>query len=826
MQHFRHFEENVVNPLLSIWFARKFNAFELNIREQQSFARIVRAKPPCQKACHRRMYLTDAVEIDGNVPLVDTGEGATETVFALTAAVPDPDTAIDVAAFLAEAPLPPFEDRRTAHLDAGRMARALGSADQATYHWDIATDRITWSSNVRDLLGLDANQLATGRQFAAYLDSENFTSRYDTVLRSSKRDGGAGVKYEIEYRFLPLGKHQDHAIWIEDSGCWFGNTEHGPREAYGTMRLANERHQRDQELQYLSNCDPLTGMMNRARMADALGEAISVATTNKNPCAFAIVAVNNLDVMNEAYGYEVADEVIVALGQRLRHVMRVGDGIARYSGSKFGVILNGCKPDELNAALERFMRAVRDSVIETKMGPVWALLSIGAISLPALGNNAQTAIAHAEEALSEAFRLPGDGYVVYTSSEERRARRLLNARCATEIVSCLRDGLFKLAFQPIIDIKSGEVIMHEALLRMADTTGALITAGHLVPIAERLGLIRLIDRAVLQLALQTLQSYPDAKLSVNISATTVVDPRWNAQLLEMIAAAPEPASRLVLEITETASLADITTSNAFATSLRDLGCGVALDDFGAGYTSYRNLKELPLSHIKLDGSFCTNLASGGDNHVFVKSMVDLSHAFGLLVIAEWVETEADAQILQSLGVDCLQGNLFGEPSIAAPWDARNDANFQLVSNSLAPVESTYFEANIPEIETPRSFDEPSAELTDTANMPDSTPQFISQPEHAPAQASIDDTITVLDDAELDAEIEALARTEANENNIELEVAPAWETALQARDVQEPLPEEPFDDAALDDNLAQLRAALSELNSVFKSEPESADRLAS
>jgi diguanylate cyclase (GGDEF)-like protein len=554
--------------------------------------------------------LIDALEIDGTAPSADTSYDPVSELFSLS--LPD-DAGATPAQHAAH-------DTSFEHLDARRMAQALAGAGQVSYHWDIASDRLTWSGNLKEVLGLTEHQLATGKHFATYLDSENFTSRYDTVLRSNQRDAGKGVKYEIEYRFLPHGKSTDHAVWIEDFGCWFGTSENGTTEAFGIMRLANERHQRDQKLNYLSNCDPLTGMMNRARMSDALGEAITVATTNKNPCAFSIIAVNNLDVMNEAYGYEVADEVIVALSQRLRQVMRVGDGIARYSGSKFGIILNGCKPDELNAALERFMRAVRDSVIETKMGPVWALLSIGAISLPALGDDAQTAIAHAEEALSEAFRLPGDGYVVYTSSEERKARRLLNARCATEIVSCLRDGLFKLAFQPIIDSKTGEVVMHEALLRMADTTGQLITAGHLVPIAERLGLIRLIDRAVLQLALQTLQSYPDAKLSINISATTVVDPRWNAQLLDMIAAAPEPASRLMIEITETDSLSDIATSKAFAASLRALGCGVALDDFGAGYTSYRNLKELPLSHIKLDGSFCKDLAIGDDNHVFVKSM--------------------------------------------------------------------------------------------------------------------------------------------------------------------------------------------------------------
>jgi diguanylate cyclase (GGDEF)-like protein len=664
-------------------------------------------------------------------------------------------------------------------LNAQRTVRALALARQVSYHWDVVADLITWSANTKSVLGFDPAQVRTGRQFAAIMDGDNFFSRYDTVLRSSQHDVGDGVAYEIEYRLRSDAKLGTASPWIEDQGRWFAGQDGSPMEALGVMRIADERHQRDQEMNFLSNCDPLTGMMNRSRMTDALGEAISVATNDKQPCAFAIVAVNNLDVMNEAYGFEVADEVIVSLGNRLRQVMRTGDGIARYSGSKFGVILNACKPEELNAALERFMRAVRDSVIETKLGPVWALLSIGAVSLPALGDNASTAIAHAEEALSEAFRLPGDGYVVFTSSTERENLRLVNARCATEIVNCLRDGLFKLAFQPVFNAKTGEVFMHEALLRMEDSSGTLITAGHLVPIAERLGLIRLIDRAVLQLALQTLQTYAEARLSINISATTVTDPRWNAQLLDMVAAAVEPASRLVVEITETAALDNLPTSHDFVSSLRSLGCGVALDDFGAGYTSYRNLKELPISLIKLDGSFCCNLAEGGENHTFVRSMLELAHAFDLKVVAEWVDTKEDAEILSRHGVDYLQGNMLGQASIVAPWAAANDHGFQLASSSLAPVDIVHFQHSAPDITTPHA-----------ADLVVADEKAVDDPANATLAASPEATEPVMTEDAREQDIVA----------VEIADDTSASDTTAAPDV--------------DDHLSELRAALSALSAAF------------
>jgi diguanylate cyclase (GGDEF)-like protein len=564
----------------------------------------------------------------------------------------------------------PVEQGAVDMISPAAFAKAVSAAKTVTYHWNVASDAIFWSSDVQAVLGCSPQSVATGKKFASHLAAENMTSRYDTVLRSSHRAAHSeGEAFEIEYQFKPEGRASVKSMWVEDHGRWFAGADGTPVDVFGTMRVVEERHLREQELNFLSSCDPLTGMMNRPRMMEALDEAIRNAQADKAQCAVALVAINNLDVMNEVYGFEVADEVITELAERLRRVMRVGDSIARYSGSKFGIILNGCKSSELTPALERFMRAVRDSVIETRFGPVWALLSIGAVSLPALGETSSAATAHAEEALSEAFRLPGDGYVIFTNSEERETLRLLNARCATEIVNCLRDGLFKLAYQPVFDAKTNSPVFYEALLRMADTTGAIITAGHLVPIAERLGLIRLIDRCVLQQALATLRANPTARLSINISSTTANDERWNKQLLELLAEVPELASRLVVELTETLGLGDLSLSGDFVRGLKAVGCGVAIDDFGAGSTSYRNLKELPIDLIKLDGHFCRGLKTDPSNVLYVKGMVDLAHTFGIAIVAEWVESVEDAEILRDLGVDYAQGNILGEPEIASPWSS-------------------------------------------------------------------------------------------------------------------------------------------------------------
>jgi diguanylate cyclase (GGDEF)-like protein len=568
---------------------------------------------------------------------------------------------------------------------AENIERAIKAASEAAYSWSIASDEIAWSENTPDILGCPVENVKSGKLFANLLDIDNITSRYETVMNSQLRDGGLGVPYHIEYMFRSEGRGSAKSVWVEDQGRWFAGPSGQPLEAFGTIRRIDERHRRDQKLNFLGNCDPLTGMMNRGRMTEALNEAISVAAKEKRSCSFAIAAVNNLAVMNEAYGFEVADEVIVALGRRLRKVMRAGDGIARFSGGKFGIILNECNHEELRAALDRFLSIVRDSVIETKHGPVWAMLSIGGVCLPSHASDATAATVMAEEALSEATRQPSDGYIIYKPSEKRSSERALNARCATEIVQCLKEERFKLAYQPIISASTSEIVMHEALLRMTDsTTGELIAAGHLVPISENLGLVRLIDRAVMQMIVKTLNTHPQAQLSMNVSGTTAMDPRWHSQLIEILAANNDVASRLTVEITETVALSNIPSTRQFVESLRKLGASVAIDDFGSGFTSFRNLRDLPVNIIKLDGSFCQDLRNNNENEYIVRSLIDLAGKFKIKTVAEWVQQPEDAEALRSWGVDYLQGNLFGSASMEIPWGSAETPLFALNANVFEP----------------------------------------------------------------------------------------------------------------------------------------------
>jgi EAL domain-containing protein (putative c-di-GMP-specific phosphodiesterase class I) len=184
-----------------------------------------------------------------------------------------------------------------------------------------------------------------------------------------------------------------------------------------------------------------------------------------------------------------------------------------------------------------------------------------------------------------------------------------------------------------------------------------------------MGLMRLVDRRVLDLGVSVLKENPEINLSINVSGMTAVDPVWLRQLRAHLEARPDVASRLILEITETVALDDIADSSRFVRSVNEFGCRVALDDFGAGYTSFRHLRGLDVDLVKIDGSFVRDLPTNQDNQLFVRTLIQLAKGIGLKTVAEWVETEEEAELLRRAGIDFLQGWHYGKPVIELPWTA-------------------------------------------------------------------------------------------------------------------------------------------------------------
>jgi len=231
----------------------------------------------------------------------------------------------------------------------------------------------------------------------------------------------------------------------------------------------------------------------------------------------------------------------------------------------------------------------------------------------------------------------------------------------------LRERRLRFAYQPIVDARTREPKLHECLLRIVEPDGSIVVAGQFMPVVEDIGMIRNVDRSVLERAVEELSMYPDAKMAVNVSGLTTTDRSWMRSATAMLRGRPDLAERMVIEITETAGLEDLEECCRFVSTLRDMGCEVALDDFGAGYTSFRHLKQLAVNKVKIDGSFVRKIGENPDNLVFIRTLIDLARTFDLETVAECVETEVEAELLLNEGVHYLQGYAFGKPDLEAPW---------------------------------------------------------------------------------------------------------------------------------------------------------------
>jgi diguanylate cyclase (GGDEF)-like protein len=547
----------------------------------------------------------------------------------------------------------------------------LAALGQAVFAWDIASDAIVWGEQVSAIFpGIPAERLATGAEFARLIEPAQ-SMRTAALAQTSAVHGADGTPYRVEYGVRMSAA--DPMVWIEETGRWFAGPDGRPVRAIGSVRINNERHARDEELTKLARLDPLTGELNRSHLIAALAEAIEETTRFRSTAAFMLVGIDHLARVNEAFGFDVADAVILDVATRIRARLRGGDVLGRFSGNKFGLILKNCTVDDMNVAAERFLAGIRDEVVPTKSGPVSVTASIGAVSVPRYARNADEAVNRAHETLDTAKQRRVGSFAAWRPDAARDAQRRVNIRVTDEIVTALNERRIKLAYEPVVAALSRDCAFHECLVRMDQGDGQVLLAPDIVPVAERLGLIRLVDHRVLELVVAELAAAPDICLSLNISPDTTMDPDWWAGIESLMRAHPGVAERLIVEITETVAIQDIDDVRGFVTRLKNFGSRIAIDDFGAGYTSFRNLRKLGVDIVKIDGAFVQNITRSADDRAFVQTLIDLARRLDIKTVAEWVQDEEAANMLRDWGCDYIQGRLIGLASADRPWGLPPDS---------------------------------------------------------------------------------------------------------------------------------------------------------
>ncbi len=577
------------------------------------------------------------------------------------------------------APVPARDDAMAARMLGDPLTESEGldlvgvfsTKDESAYVWDLVTDGITWETNAVSMLGvMSADVIASGARFHSIIAPEHASRRSEIVVSAQKAESHArGFAYRIQYLIRPGGPRSEAHLRLEDQGrIWYG--EGGkPSHARGIVRVINERYLEEQRLLFRSDNDELTGQLNRIRLMDAISTAIDRSALTNQSCAFLIASVNNLAVVNETFGFDIGDEVIAVVGRKIKDKMRGGDVIGRFSSNKFGILIQDCGPGALRIASERFMKAVRDATVKTSASQISATISIGGVVIPSQANTVQQTLNFALHALERAKTKRFDCFMAYEPSPAAETNRRRSISIADEVLEAIDQDRMRLVLQPMVNAKTGFADLYECLLRMEKPDGRLISAGEFIPVAEQLGLARLIDRRTLELSVALLKKHPDLKLSLNVSGLTCSDHEWLVTLQRITGSRRDILNRMIIEITETAAIQDLDQSINFVDTLKDLGCRVAIDDFGAGYTSFKNLKLLNVDMVKIDGAFVKNVADDTSDQIFIKTMIELAQTFGLETVAEWVGDERSVKYLVDAGITYLQGFYYGLPIDAADYIA-------------------------------------------------------------------------------------------------------------------------------------------------------------
>jgi diguanylate cyclase (GGDEF)-like protein len=542
-----------------------------------------------------------------------------------------------------------------------RLRAAFAASGDILYDWDLAADTLVLTGDWAMLFGTrEGEPPGSGEGFHARVSPEDLPGR----MRALSEHFAGSCRFDCEYR-IRGGDGDLH--WVHDRGSVELSATGAPLRMIGVLRLITQRKQHEAKLEYQANFDELTGHFNKMRLREALDQALAQSLRFDQTGAYAVVGLDQMGMINTAYGYKAGDTVLFDIAQRLDLCLRATDVIGRLGGDRFGIVLNCCNEQQAQVSVERILRAVRQAPVQISGKEVHATVSAGVVFFPSQSKTSFDVMTKAEGALFRAKSAGRDCIHWYEMSEAQRRGYRTSMDIGEQVKQALKEERLVFAYQPVVDAQAGKASFYECLLRMRMPDGELVTAGHFVPVIEQLGLMRAVDRRGLELTLSDLERYPDITLAMNISGLTAADRSWLRGLHVNLKDRPDLAERLIIEITETAAMHDIEETARFVSAVRDLGCRVAIDDFGAGYTTFRHLKSLTVDLVKIDGSFVMGIRNSRENQLFIRNLLSLARSYGLSTVAECVETLEDAEYLAEEGVELLQGYHFGGPMEKPAW---------------------------------------------------------------------------------------------------------------------------------------------------------------
>ncbi len=427
-------------------------------------------------------------------------------------------------------------------------------------------------------------------------------------------------------------------------------------------RVRQERHQADETIQRLAYIDPVTGLPNRVRFREQVHQAIEEAKKHRHPLALLHMNLEHFREVNDALGHHRGDSLLQQVGMRLRSALFTPDVVARLGGDEFGILLPRLAAiDDVRHIIKKLQDCL-EAPFTIDGIPIAVEASLGVATMPEHAGDADTLLQRADIAMYRAKQM-ASGYAVYTPEYDRRSPERLG------LMAELRDGIeggqLLLHFQPKVEIETRRIVGVEALVRWRHPRLGLLPPDKFIVAAEQTGLIAPLTRWVLTDALSCCHGM-QLRVSVNLSARSLHDPRLPELVEEALKAAGAGPDQLTLEVTESAIVLDPKRAEETLAALSRMGARLSIDDFGTGYTSLASIKHMSVNEIKIDKSFVLGMLASSSDAMIVRAVIDLGHNLGLRVVAEGVETKEMFDALAALGCDEAQGYFISRPQAYEP----------------------------------------------------------------------------------------------------------------------------------------------------------------
>lgn len=556
------------------------------------------------------------------------------------------------------------------HIWIQHLKSSLKASKQLAYLYNESADKFEFMGDILGVLGCADGECPLDKKaFSQFVFEDDLITRQLTLADMIAKTGVVEKNFTLKFRM----RRPDGAVFpVVETGIITTDPTTHKSIIQSLIAIDTETIDRRKKLDSKMGfrdaiSSSFSGNRERRSLVSRLDELIATEDRQPNIGYVLLVEVDRVSLLNQVYGSSFTDELLVKTNTALTEMVGDAAEVIQITSDQFAIIFANGAQGEMKDTAQKILTVFYNRPIDTKERTMHLVLSIGGIRLSDKSTSGLSLLGWLELALNDARQKGRGCFIEYSESIGKEVNDFRDVLViGDKFLKNFREGRVRMAFQGVVSSRTNDVSFYECLIRMIDDNGDVHSAGSFINAVEKMGLTRMVDTFATKEAIRELKEYPAISLSVNVSNHTLTDPDWLKTVTMELRDYPDVANRLIVEITESVVMNDLNQTLRVVRTLHDLGCRVALDDFGAGQTAFSQLKDLSLDIVKIDKSFVQEMSREENKH-FIKTLHSLASAMNLETVAEGAETLLEADILARDGIDHIQGFVHGLPSMDRLW---------------------------------------------------------------------------------------------------------------------------------------------------------------